>query len=318
MLPMNTDSAPMKVGVAELVSKNRRFGGFMTGIILTTTPCDVTGLAVECAESARTPFQSVKMVTNKVFLVLCMAVVLGAAGCSRQQSDWEKTRTSNSTDAYELFLKKYPSGEFTAQAQARLKELYEEREWQKARDTDTVDAYQAFLKQYPEGKWTEEARIRVENFTLASAPSNTPGAGAPGAAAPGAAAPGGPAAAPSMPAPAPAKPAAAAATPAPPPRTPAPASAPAVSKASSGSYGVQLGAFKSGSAAANERWTELQKKYPSALAGLSPKVSPAKGSSGTLYRLQVANLSESRATSICKTLKSQSQACVLLHPGHTG
>jgi cell division protein FtsN len=216
------------------------------------------------------------MVTNKVFLVLCMTVVLGAAGCSRQQSDWEKTRTSNSTDAYELFLKKYPSGEFTAQAQARLKELYEEREWQKARDTDTVDAYQAFLKQYPEGKWTEEARIRVENFTLASAPSNPPGAAAPGAA------------------------------------------APAVSKASSGSYGVQLGAFKSGSAAANERWAELQKKYPSALAGLSPKVSPAKGSSGTLYRLQVANLSESRATSICKTLKSQSQACVLLHPGHTG
>jgi cell division protein FtsN len=261
----------------------------------------------------KNPFQSVKMVTNKVFLVLCMTAVLGAAGCSRQQSDWEKTRTSNSTDAYELFLKKYPSGEFTAQAQARLKELYEEREWQKARDTDTVDAYQAFLKQYPEGKWTEEARIRVENFTLASAPSNPPGAVAPA----------GPAAAPSLPAPAPANPAAAAATLVPPPRTaahaPAPgAAAPAVSKASSGSYGVQLGAFKSGSAAANERWTELQKKYPSALAGLSPKVSPAKGSSGTLYRLQVPNLSESRATSICKTLKSKSQACVLLHPGHTG
>jgi cell division protein FtsN len=263
----------------------------------------------------KNPFQSVKMVTNKVFLVLCMTAVLCAAGCSRQQSDWEKTRTSNSTDAYELFLKKYPSGEFTAQAQARLKELYEEREWQKARDTDTVDAYQAFLKQYPEGKWTEEARIRVENFTLASAPSNPPGAVAPGAVAPA-----GPAAAPSMPAPAPAKPAAAAATPAPPPRTAAhaPAAPPAVSKASSGSYGVQLGAFKSGSAAANERWAELQKKYPSALAGLSPKVSPAKGGSGTLYRLQVANLSESRATSICKTLKSKSQACVLLHPGHTG
>jgi len=276
----------------------------------------------------KNPFQSVKMVTNKVFLVLCMTAVLGAAGCSRQQSDWEKTRTSNSTDAYELFLKKYPSGEFTAQAQARLKELYEEREWQKARDTDTVDAYQAFLKQYPEGKWTEEARIRVENFTLASAPSNPPGAAAPGAGAPAgpAAVPG--AASPSVPAPTPAKPAAASAAPAPPPRTAAHAAAPgaaapgaaapAVSKASSGSYGVQLGAFKSGSAAANERWAELQKNYPSALAGLSPKVSPAKGSSGTLYRLQVANLSESRATSICKTLKSKSQACVLLHPGHTG
>ena len=56
------------------------------------------------------------------------------------------------TDAYEQFLKKYPSGEFTAQAQARLKELYEERDWQKARDADTPEAYQAFLKQYPEGQ----------------------------------------------------------------------------------------------------------------------------------------------------------------------
>jgi cell division protein FtsN len=245
------------------------------------------------------------MVTNKVFLVLCMTLVVGLAGCSRQQSDWEKTRTSNSTDAYELFLKKYPSGEFTAQAQARLKELYEEREWQKARDTDTVDAYQAFLKQYPEGKWTEEARIRVENFTLASTPGGadtTNGTAAPAAT------------------PVPTKPAAAAPQPtAPPPApamhaaTPAPAQAPA-SKAASGAYGVQLGAFKSGSAAANARWTQLQKTYPSALAGLTPKVSPGKGSSGTLYRLQVANLSESRATSICNSLKAHSQACVLLHP----
>ena len=102
---------------------------------------------------------------------------LALSGCSRQQSDWEKTRAANTTDAYELFLKKYPSGEFSAQAQARVKELYEERDWQKARDTDTLDAYQAFLKQYPEGKWTEEARIRVENFTLASAPANAAPAG---------------------------------------------------------------------------------------------------------------------------------------------
>src|SRR3984957_17480087 len=112
------------------------------------------------------------MVINKVVLVLCCALMFGISGCSRQQSDWEKNRAANPTDAYEQFLKKYPSGEFTAQAQARVKELYEERDWQKARDADTQEAYQAFLKQYPEGKWTEEARIRVENFSLAQAPSN--------------------------------------------------------------------------------------------------------------------------------------------------
>jgi cell division protein FtsN len=239
------------------------------------------------------------MVIHKVFLLLSLTAVLGLAGCSRQQSDWEKTRTANTTDAYELFLKKYPGGEFTAQAQARVKELYEERDWQKARDTDTLEGYQAFLKQYPEGKWTEEARIRVENFTLASVPSNTTAAGAdttPPSQAPAMAMK--PAAAP--------KPAV--------PTTPAASSARAAPSKSPGSYGIQLGAFKSGADVANQRWAKLEKEYPKLLAGLSPKISPKKAASGTLYRLQVASLSESRASSICKTLKAHSQACVLLHP----
>src|SRR6202142_2664673 len=129
---------------------------------------------------------SVNMVLNKAVVGMGLALLLGLAGCSRQQSDWEKTRASNTTDSYEQFLKKYPSGEFTAQAQARVKDLYEERDWQKARDTDTQEAYQAFLKQYPEGKWAEEARIRVENFTLAQAPPNAAAAGAETANAPAA------------------------------------------------------------------------------------------------------------------------------------
>ena len=242
------------------------------------------------------------MVIKQVFLVLSLGAALALSGCSRQQSDWEKTRTANTTDAYELFLKKYPSGEFTAQAQARVKELYEERDWQKARDADTLDAYQAFLKQYPEGKWSEEARIRVENFTLAAAPSTA----APSSAetTPPEAAP----AAPSKPAPPKSAPSKSV-----PPKPAARSAAQAASKPQ-GSYGVQLGAFKSGADAANKRWARLDKQYPQLLTGLSPKVSPKKGASGTLYRLQVAGLTEKRANAICKTLKAQRQACVLIHP----
>ena len=79
-------------------------------------------------------------------------------------------------------------------------------------------------------------------------------------------------------------------------------------------HGVQLGAFKSGADAANQHWAKLEREFPKLLSGLSPKVSPKKGASGTLYRLQVLGLSEKHANSICKTLKAHSHACVLLHP----
>jgi cell division protein FtsN len=256
-----------------------------------------------------------KTIMNKAVIGLCFALVLGIAGCSRQQSDWEKTRAANTTDSYEQFIKKYPSGEFTAQAQARVKELYEEHDWQKARDADTQEAYQAFLKQYPEGKWTEEARIRVENFTLAQAPSSATPAGAETANTPGNP-PTGNSNAPAPAPPSPPKPPAAAPAPA---ATPAPAGSPArvaKSAATAGSYGIQLGAFKSSADAANKRWAHLDKAYPKLLAGLSPSVSPKKNASGTLYRLQVAGLTEKHARAICKSLTAQSQACVLILPTH--
>src|SRR5258708_2815636 len=133
----------------------------------------------------RKSFSSMKIIMNKAVIGLCFALLLSSSGCSRQQSDWEKTRAANTADSYEQFIRKYPSGEFTAQAQARVKELYEERDWQKARDADAKEASKAFLKQYREGKWTEEARIRVKTFTLAQAPSSTTPAGAETANTPG-------------------------------------------------------------------------------------------------------------------------------------
>jgi cell division septation protein DedD len=244
------------------------------------------------------------MIKKKAVMGLCLALLLGSSGCSRQQSDWEKTRAANTTDSYEQFLKKYPSGEFTAQAQARVKELYEERDWQKARDADTQEAYQSFLKQYPEGKWTEEARIRVENFTLAQAPSNATPAGADTANTSGKPATGAATASAAKPR---------AAAPAPPQALTAPV-AQAKNTAQAGSYGIQLGAFKSSAAAADQRWTHLEKEYPKLLAGLSPTVSPKKTASGTLYRLQVAGLNEKRARAICNSLKAKSQPCVTIHP----
>ncbi len=261
--------------------------------------------------------------------VLVAACGLALAGCNGQQSDWQKARAANTTDSYEQFLKKYPSGEFSGQAQARLKELNEERDWQKARDLDTTEAYQAFLKQYPDGKWSEEARIRVENFTLAQAPSGpgAPPAGAAAGVAAGAAGAAGAAA--GYPGGAqyraPAAPAAAAPTAA--PKAPAPkvtapkatskAAAPkAAAPAAGGGYAIQLGAFKTGAPAARHHWAMLQRRFPKELSGLESKVSPLKTPTATLYRLQATGLTEARARQVCKALKARSQPCVVMAPGH--
>jgi hypothetical protein len=241
---------------------------------------------------------------QKLVLAILLGAVLGIAGCNREQSEWEKARADNSTDAYESFVKKYPNGAFSAQAQARLKEQYEERDWQKARDVDTSEAYQAFLTQYPEGKWSQEARIRVENFALAQA---TPGGPAQPESADATAAtepppvPGAPArAGPKPPGATVAKEARAPAA-----KSPAPAHVP-------GGEVVQLGAFKSGKAAADHRWAQLKSKYPQLLKGLEPVVRSAKSAHGTVYRLQVAGLKPVAARSLCSKLAAHAEACVVV------
>lgn len=238
------------------------------------------------------------MANGKLILGLVCAVAIGLSACSGEQSDWEKARAANNADSYESFVKKYPNGSFAPQAQARLKELYEDRDWQKARDADTPDAYQAFLKQYPEGKWAEEARIRVENFNLAQTPAGA--TAPPGATTPAASVAGAPPVQATKPASQ--KPAAAAS---------------AAAETTAGTYGVQLGAFTSGAATAERHWDKLIKKDSSALSGLTHKVRTTKTSKGHLYRLQVAGLTRANADSICKQLKANGDGCVVLRPEHT-
>jgi cell division protein FtsN len=265
------------------------------------------------------------MLRKQFVLACCITLAMGLSGCSRQQSDWQKTRESNTPEAYEQFVKKYPSGEFTAQAQARLKELYDDRDWQKARDADTPEAYQAYLNQYPDGQSATEARNRLENFSMAQSPAGTPSApgaapevaagtsGSVGAGSPGSAGEEVPPAA------------AAKSGSAPPPRAPSAHKPPPVvaatipphthtasAKEATGGYALQLGAFRSGSAAANKRWEHLQKEYPNLLAGLDSKVVPKKTASGTLYRLQTVGLTESHARKICRDLKAKSQPCIIV------
>ncbi len=246
--------------------------------------------------------------------LLVLAIALSA--CSRRQTEWELARAADTVESYERFLKSFPEGEFSAQAQARAGELREARDWKKAVADNTLAAYQQFVAQYPEGRMSDEARIRIESFTLAAAaPATAPevaatgsgtsadassastGSGAPSASPPTPAA--------SIPARAPSKPAATSDVSFPPRQ---------VAAAGGGGYRIQLGAFTGGERQAMGEWRRLQRDYAALLDGLSPSVKLATTTSGHLYRLQAGTTNEARARDICARLQNEGQACVVVLP----
>ena len=251
---------------------------------------------------------------------LCFAT-LALAGCHREQSDWQKARAANTLQSYEQYLAKYPNGSFATQAEARLAQVEEDQDWQKASAANTPESYQAFLRQHPQGKWAEEARIRIENFALAS-PPNAPPPGA-GSAPASAAAAGSAVGTAATAAAAASKPAASSV--ATPPRAPSVtrsthrtephrvAATPPRAR-SAGDYGVQLGAFRSGSHAALRHWQALVVRNRSLLRGLHPRVSPLRTKTGRLYRLQARGLTRAHAALICRRLRAHAQPCIVLRP----
>lgn len=281
-------------------------------------------------------------------IVLAAAVLVVAAGCSRENQDWRSAQAADTAEGYDDFVAKHPQSEFAEQAKSRVKQLAEERDWERATVADTAEAYQQFLAQHPDGKWAQEARVRIENFNVidGGAPKPAEGAPATAAAAPAAAgetpAAGKPAAAMPVPQPAAAAKPTAGAKPAPEPRPepaaapkPAPAAKPAAAVkpapakpapapkptaahkaaaaakpavANGGSHHIQLGAFSS-SSKADAEWKRVSAAYGE-LKGLSSRVVAAQTSAGKLYRLQAAVPSEERGRAICRALSAHKQACV--------
>lgn len=245
-------------------------------------------------------------------VVVLAAIACGLlAGCSREQQDWKSAQAADTVEAYGDFIAKHGDSDLAAQARARSAQLVEERDWQRISTADTLEGYQQFVAQHPNGKWTSEARIRIENFTLAGdAPAAAPSDGAatpPGEDATAAVSPDSPPGV--RDAVQPGEQATAAK-----PVVPKPASKPASKPAAaSGKFAVQLGAFSS-EAKANESWQAARTKFPRELGALQSHVAKSKTSAGQLYRLQASVADEARARSLCATLKTRGQACVVVLP----
>ena len=256
-------------------------------------------------------------------LSLCCALL---AGCSREADDWRAAQSADTTAAYEQFTREHPASARTPEAAARVAQLAEDEDWRRAQEEDSLAAYQNFVSRHPDSHWAQEARVRIETITLASASARDPAAGTRlGGDAPNSATTPGP----TTPSPAGDLPAAATAGPHPatvptpvkparPPEPQRPASAnTSVASASASAapvtYGVQLGAFASESAA-RARWDGLVGQSMAALKGRSPHVVAAQSPNGKVFRLQVASKDEAEARRLCTSLAAAGQACVVVHP----
>jgi len=244
--------------------------------------------------------------TTRALLTSAIAALI-VAGCSHEAADWKSATLANTSEAYQSFLQQYPHSREATEAQARVKQLTEERDWQNAVAANTRDAYQQFTTQHPDSKYGQEAKIRIENFAQADVGAATANAGVstPPVPSPSAAASSAPAAeaseTASLPSPSVHK-----------PKT-AQLAAKRVSRVSDGraaakSQWVQLGAFGSKSRA-ESHWRQLAARF-SALKALHPRYVAVRSRQHHVYRLEVRVSSSAAASGLCATLKRHAQACL--------
>jgi hypothetical protein len=236
-------------------------------------------------------------------IVLLTLFTFALAGCSRVKEDWKAAQTTDTTEAYQDFLKQHPDSEFGVAAQERVRQLAEDRDWQQAAKADTLDAYQQFVAAHADGKWAQEARVRIENFQLSSSgqPPAPPAEGAATAAA-GAVKPPAAESAPAQPKPASSAKAAGK------PQAATHSSAAATKPA--GKHLAQLGAYSS-KAGAESAWQKLSSRFPAQLKSLQPHYVTVSGAK-PLVRLQVSLPTAERVHELCTELKQKSQACIPL------
>lgn len=87
-------------------------------------------------------------------------VILLIFSCSNPSKEWENTEKLNTIEAYENFIKKHPSSDFTGKAKVKIEEL----KWQNAIDLNKVEEFKRYLANYPQGRFSVQAISAVETL----------------------------------------------------------------------------------------------------------------------------------------------------------
>ncbi len=236
-----------------------------------------------------------KMSFRTLFPLIIMAI-LGLAGCSNQEKDWELAQRDDNAEAYLEFLAKYPNGEFADLARQRMVQLKELKAWERAQFRDRENNYQRFLSEYPDSKFAAAARQRLYELRRDAAWDVASDSGYVEVLK-------------SFLAVYPDAPQADDARKLIAALLPAPAEQPPPERP--GNFRLQLGAFRTPAAAGREV-RRLSARYQALLRGPIRILTPAE-TGGTRFLLRSAPMSGDEARSTCEKLKQDRQQCFVVN-----
>ena len=96
-----------------------------------------------------------------------------AAGMDAELALWDQVKGSTDVDEIQVYLKRYPRGQFAGTARNRIKKLtiaskevhdLEMEMWNKVKDSREIDDFQSFLQAFPNGIFSGIAKSRIENL----------------------------------------------------------------------------------------------------------------------------------------------------------
>ena len=101
------------------------------------------------------------------------AAATEAAGIDAEMALWDQVKGSTDVDEIQVYLKRYPSGQFAGTARNRINRLtaaskevhdLEMEMWNKVKDSREIGDFQNFLQAFPNGIFSGIAKSRIENL----------------------------------------------------------------------------------------------------------------------------------------------------------
>ncbi len=106
---------------------------------------------------------------HKIIPVNFAVPILGCLlilGCATMQSRYKKAKRIDTIPAYKEFLNKHPDSPYSAEINARIKQLNDEAIFKEVESKNTTSAYKTFIDQYPNNIFIEEAQRRITQSDL--------------------------------------------------------------------------------------------------------------------------------------------------------